>query len=103
MRLSLVNKLSVFGLKSEDRPLPVARQKAVNRKISNNIITHFCEKGRYFMNFSKLNDDPVIGICWNCGKEIRLHDSTSLINDEIWCERCAGSEVKLYVEGERDE
>ena len=55
------------------------------------------------MNFSKLNDDPVIGICWNCGKEIRLHDSTSLINDEIWCERCAGSEVKLYVEGERDE
>lgn len=28
-------------------------------------------------------------LCWNCGKEIMLSDSTTFVNDEIWCSDCA--------------
>ena len=50
-----------------------------------------------------MSDNPVIGICWNCGKEIRMHDTKFFINEEIWCESCAEGEIKMYVEGKRDE
>lgn len=35
------------------------------------------------------NDNPVIGICWNCGKEIRLRDTKYFVDEEVWCEACA--------------
>ena len=41
------------------------------------------------MKKSKTSDNPVIGICWNCGKEIRMYDPKFFINEEIWCEKCA--------------
>lgn len=55
------------------------------------------------MNFSKINDDIVVGLCWNCGKEIRLHDKKYFVNDEVWCERCADNGIRMYVDGRRDE
>lgn len=34
-------------------------------------------------------NNEVVCICWNCGKEIRTGDNQNLINDEIWCDKCA--------------
>ena len=42
-----------------------------------------------FEKIFRESDNPVIGICWNCGKEIRLHDTKFFINEEVWCEVCA--------------
>lgn len=48
------------------------------------------------MKFSKKFDNPVFCLCWKCGKEIRLHDRKCFINEEIWCEDCAGEVIAPY-------
>lgn len=92
-----------FELQNKNRPLSVARQESGIGKYPPTVYHKFCEKERCFMNFSKINDDIVVGLCWNCGKEIRLHDKKYFVNDEVWCERCADNGIRVYVDGRRDE
>ena len=55
------------------------------------------------MNFLTSDENFVVGICWNCGKELRIDDPKFFVNDEVWCERCADNGVGLYMEDDCDE
>lgn len=55
------------------------------------------------MKFPKKTENPIFCLCWRCGGEIRKYDKKCFVNEEIWCEKCAATYVKMYVEGNRDE
>ena len=36
-------------------------------------------------------------LCWNCGREILTSETTTFVNEEIWCSDCASP-----INGERE-
>ena len=56
----------------------------------------FSKKKEVFTESSKDDYNPILCLCWNCGKEIRLHDHKYFINDDIWCAECVeGGGVRI--------
>ncbi len=35
----------------------------------------------------------MICLCWNCGREIEDLSEIAEINEELWCEECAGGNL----------
>lgn len=33
-------------------------------------------------------NNQVVCLCWNCGKEIHADENQNMINEEIWCDDC---------------
>ena len=36
-------------------------------------------------------NNPVVCLCWNCGKEIHADEKQNFVDEEIWCNECAGN------------
>lgn len=45
--------------------------------------------GQDYSAYREPDENPVVCLCWNCGKEIRKNDNQNLVNEEIWCDECA--------------
>lgn len=35
-----------------------------------------------------MNDNPVVCLCWNCGREIHKGEGIYDVNNEKWCSDC---------------